>query len=99
MVGVVGRWYSLSIYRCWYLFRYVLCFLGVDEVVLVTFDIILSHSCACMRIAIAIVCACVGSVLYARVSGGFSLKNTICAISARVRVWKLLVLFTTMGMI
>jgi hypothetical protein len=33
------------------------------------------------------------------VSGGFSLKNTICAISARVRVWKLLVLFTTMGMI
>jgi hypothetical protein len=32
-------------------------------------------------------------------SGGFSLKETSCAIFARVRVWKFLVLLITMGMI
>ena len=46
-----------------------------------------------------IVCACVGSDLYVSVPGGFSLKGTSCAISARVRVWKLHVLLITMGMI
>ena len=59
----------------------------------------MSHSCACTCIDMAIVCAFVCSVLYVRVSGGVSLKNTSCAIFARVRVWKLHVLLTTMGMI
>ena len=31
----------------------------------------------------AIVCACVGSDLYVMLFGGFSLKETSCAISAR----------------
>ena len=58
-----------------------------------------SHSCACMCSAIVIVCACVGRVLYVRVSGGFSFNNTNWAISARVLVWKLPVLLMTIGMI
>jgi hypothetical protein len=41
----------------------------------------------------AIVCACVGSVLYVRASSGFSLNDyNSRAIFARVRVWKLHVL-------
>ena len=52
-----------------------------------------------MYIAMALVCACVGSVLYVRVLGGFSLKDTSWAISARVRVWKLHVLLITISMI
>ena len=56
-----------------------------------TLDINVSHSCACMWIAMAIVCAWVGRFLYVRVSGGF--------ISARARVWSLPSLLTTMGMI
>ena len=47
----------------------------------------------------AIVCVCVGSELYVRVSGGFSLKDTSCANSARVRVWKLHVLLIIVGKI
>ena len=50
-------------------------------------------------IAMAIVFACVGRDLYVRVSGGFSLKNTSCAISARVRAWKFSIILITMGMI
>ena len=42
---------------------------------------------------------CVGSDLYVSVSGGFSLKNTICDISARVCVWTLHVLLIIKGMI
>jgi hypothetical protein len=38
-------------------------------------------------------------VLYVSVSGGFSLKDTSCDVSARVRVWKLPVIPITMGMI
>ena len=64
-----------------------------------TLDISVRHSCACTWIAIAIVCACVRRVLYVIVSCGFSLKDTSCAISAKVRVWKLLALLTTMGII
>ena len=45
------------------------------------------------------VLACVGSVLYVRVSGGFSLEDTSWAISARVRVWKVPILLITFGMI
>jgi hypothetical protein len=45
-------------------------------------DINVSHSCACMCIVMAIVCAWVGIVLYVGVSGGFSLKDIRCAIFA-----------------
>jgi hypothetical protein len=68
-------------------------------VLLKTLDISVSYSCAWTWIAMTIVCACVGSDLDVSVSGGFSLKDTSCAISARVRVWKLPVLLITMGMI
>ena len=64
-----------------------------------TLDISVSHSCALTWIAIAIVCACVGSDLNVSVSGGFSLKDTSCAIFARVHVLKLPVLLITMGVI
>ncbi len=67
------------------------------RLLLKTLDVSVSHSCACLCIAMAIVCAWVGSVLYVMVSGGFSLKDTSCAIFARVSVWKLHVMFTTMG--
>ena len=67
------------------------------RLLLETLDVSVSHSCACLCIAMAIVCAWVGSVLYVMVSGGFSLKDTSCAIFARVSVWKLHVMFTTMG--
>ena len=59
----------------------------------------MSHSCACTCIAMAIICACVGSVFNVRMSSGFSLKYTRCDIFAGVRVWKLHVLLTTMDMI
>jgi hypothetical protein len=51
-----------------------------------TLDIRVSHSCACMCVVMSIVCACVGSVLYVRASGGFSLTNTSWAISPKDRV-------------
>ncbi len=60
-------------------------------------DIRVSHSCACMWSGMAIVCACDGRDLYVRVSGGFSLNDTSWAISANVRVWKLLVLLIIIG--
>ena len=49
--------------------------------------------------AIAISCAGLGSCLYVRVSGGSSLNETSCAISARVRTLKVHVLLMTIGMI
>ena len=75
------------------------CFRRWARVLLETLNMSVSHSCAWTWIAIAIVCACVGSNLYVSVYGGLSLKDTSCAISARVRVWKLPVLLITMGMI
>ena len=69
------------------------------RVLLKTFEMRVSHSRACMCSAIVIVCACVGRVLYVRVSGGFSLNYTNWAISARVLVWKLPVLLMTIGVI
>jgi hypothetical protein len=57
------------------------------------------HSCAWTWIAMAIVCAYVGSDLYVSLSSRISLKGTSCAISAMVRVWKLHVLLVTMGRI
>ena len=44
-------------------------------------------------------CACGGSDLYVRLSGGFSWNDTSWAISARVFVWKLPVLLITIGII
>jgi hypothetical protein len=58
-----------------------------------------SHSCACVCSAIAIVCAGVERDFYVGESGGFSLNDTIWAISAKVRVWKLPIMLTTIGMI
>ncbi len=62
-------------------------------------DMRVSHSCACMCSAIAIVCAYVERDLYVREFGAFSLNDTSWAFSARVRVWKFPVLLTTIGMI
>jgi len=64
-------------------------------VLLETLGISVSYLCVWTWIGMAIMCACDGRDLYVRVSGGFSLKDTRCAISARVRVWKLLVLLIT----
>ncbi len=64
-----------------------------------TLDMSVSHSCAWTWTAMTIICACVGSDLYVMLFGGFSLKDTSCAIFANVLVWKLHVLLITMGMI
>ena len=80
----------------------VVCFVAFRRWVrelLEILDISESHSCAWTWIAVAIVCACVWRELYVRVYGEMSLKDTNCAISARVRVWKLHVLLIRMGMI
>jgi hypothetical protein len=58
-----------------------------------------SHSCACMCSAMAIVCACVENYLYVRASSGFSLDDISWTISAMVCVWKLPVLLITIGII
>ena len=80
---------------------YVACFVvlrGWVMLLLETLDISVSHFCAFTCIAMANICACVGSV-YDRVFGGFSLKDTSWAISARVRVYKLHILLITIDMI
>ena len=68
----------------------VACFLVLRcwvRLLLETLDIKASHSCACKCIAMAIICACFGSVLHVRASGGgFFLNDISWAISARVRV-------------
>jgi uncharacterized membrane protein YczE len=56
-----------------------------------------SHSCAWMCSAIAIFCTGFGCCLYVRVSGGSSLNDTSCAISASVRTSKVPVLFMITG--
>jgi hypothetical protein len=79
---------------------YLLLCVTLDEMLLEIVDIRVSHSCACMwSDMMAIVCACAGSDLYVRVPDGFSLNDTSWAISASVRVWKLLVLLITIGII
>jgi hypothetical protein len=65
--------------------------------VLEILDMRVSHSCAWVWSVIAIFWACSGSALYVSVSGGFSLRDTSCAISASVRVWKFPVLLITIG--
>ena len=59
----------------------------------------MSHFCAWMCSAIAISCAGLGSCLYVRVSGGSSLNETSCVISASVRTLKVHVRLMTIGMI
>jgi hypothetical protein len=59
---------------------------GWVRLLLESLNIRVSHSCACMCIVMAIACTCVGSVLYVRASGGFSLDDTSWAISDKVRV-------------
>ena len=57
----------------------VVCFVVFRRwvrMLLETLDISVSHSCLWTWIAMAIVCACVGSDLYAMLSGEFSLKDT-----------------------
>jgi hypothetical protein len=54
-----------------------------------------SHYCVWMCSAIAIFCAGFRSCLYVRVSGGSSLNETSCAISASVRTLKMPVLLMT----
>jgi hypothetical protein len=49
------------------------CVVGV---ILETLEISVSHSCAWTWIAMVIDCACGGSVLYVRLSGGFSWNET-----------------------
>ena len=58
-----------------------------------------SHSCACTCRVMAICCAGLGSCLYVIASGGSSLKDTSCAISARVLTLKVPVLMMTIGII
>jgi hypothetical protein len=58
-----------------------------------------SHSCAWMCSAIAFFGASFGSCLYVRVSGGSSLNETSCAISASVHTMKVAVLLMTIKMI
>ena len=58
-----------------------------------------SHSCAWMCCAIAVLCAGFGSCSYVRVSGGSSVNETSCAISASVRTLKVPALLMTTGMI
>ena len=56
--------------------RVFVVFRGWMRLFLETLDNNVSHSCARTCIAIAIVCACVGSLLYVSASGGFYLNNT-----------------------
>ena len=56
------------------------------RVLLETLEISVSHSCAWTWIAMVIDCACGGSDLYVRLSGGFSWNDTSRAILARVFV-------------
>ncbi len=51
-----------------------------------TLDMRVSNSCACMCSAMMILYACVGSGLYVKASGVFSLNDSSLAISAMVRV-------------
>ncbi len=76
-----------------------LVFVFVVRILLEILEIYESHSCAWMRSAIAIFCAGFDSCLYVRMSGGSSVNETSCAISASVRTLKVPVLLMTIGMI
>ncbi len=64
-----------------------------------TLDKRVSHSCACVCSAMAIVCACGERDLYISLYGGFSFNDTSWAISAMMWVWKLPVMLITFGII
>ena len=58
-----------------------------------------SHSCACTWSAIVFFFAVGGSCLNVSSSGGSSVNETSCEISARVLTWKVPVRSMTMGII
>ena len=58
-----------------------------------------SHSCACTWSAIVILLAVGGSCLNVSSSGGSSVNETSCEISASVLTWKVPVRLMTIGMI
>ena len=76
-----------------------LVFVFVVRISLEILEMYESHSCAWMCCAIAIFYVGFGSCLYVRVSGGSSLNDTSCAISASVRTLKVPVLLMTIEMI
>ena len=76
-----------------------LVFVFVAMIFLEILEMYESHSCAWMCSVIAIFCAGFGSCLYVRASGGSSLNEARCSISASVRTLKVPVLLMTIGMI
>ncbi len=76
-----------------------LVFVFVVSIFLEILEMYVSHSCAWMCSAIAILCVGLGSCLYVRVSGGSSLNATSCAISSSVRTLKVHARLITIGMI
>ena len=76
-----------------------LIFVFVVSIFLEILEMYVSHSCAWMCSAIAFFCVGLGSCLYVRVSGGSSLNETSCAISASVRTMRVHVLLMNIGMI
>ena len=76
-----------------------LVFVFVVSIFLEILGMYVSHSCAWMCSAIAFFCTSLGSCLYVRVSGGSSLNETSCAISASVWTLKVHVRLITIGMI
>ncbi len=76
-----------------------LVFVFVVRIFLEISEMYESHSCACMCSAIAIFYDGFGSCLYVRASGGSSLNETSCVISASVRTLKVPVMLITIGMI
>ena len=71
----------------------------VVSIFLEILDIWDSHSCACTWSAIAILLAMGDSCLKVSSSGGSSVNETNCEISACVLTWKVPVRLMTMGMI
>ncbi len=74
-------------------------FVLVVRIFLEILDICDSHSCACTWSAIVILLAVGGSCLNVSLSGGSSVNETSCAISASVLTWKVPVRLMTIGMI
>ena len=71
----------------------------VVSIFLEILDIWDSHSCACTCSAIVILLAVGGSCLNVSSSGGSSVNEISCEISACVLTWKVPVRLMTMGMI
>ena len=71
----------------------------VVRIFLEILDICDSHSCACTWSAIVILLAVWGSCLNVSSSGGSSVNETSCEISASVLTWKVPARLMTIGMI